>query len=826
MLTAKRAYNLKNRFRPYVISLLILFLVSLGVSSGFADREKKQSSRPAKKSQPAASRESKSSARSQSKASAPAPAPKAPAPAPTRSAPKPRTSSSSASRPSTRASSESRRVVVRKTSPAPSSSSRSTSSQSSSSGRSNSSNSTGRVRLSKEAWNIIVKNMRENEKVLNPSSRSHEPRERSTNSSQADNYTYDPTRNWPNSSSGRTARPPRGGSSSPVSPVIVYDRESTNSSSVNSGTKTGRSYTAGGVSSSRSASGMIEQRSTEITGTESQSSGSYARSSRKRIVITPTETITYHGDQIISRSEKAKRVFVPISEDQPNIKILKEITPTKDPAQRTTKTLESNSVKIGLEQAPQASPVRTPRQPVSRTLKTIADEVAPKVTQPALPVLIKEPSKRTKSINLETLQTIQRDVRNSATLNNPAAQKTPLFGLDSITTPAAVNPVQSQSSIDGTLDQGDIIDAVNITGDNNIYIGGDLNVEDVYYPYLPSRSYSLARHLAHTSVFHPYYDHRWRSDYYRLNRYSSSGFYFQLGYHFDDWNLSFGYSSRPYYSGRVVYYRSGPCYGVSYIYPSYHRKYVFWSVGGYWPRHYSYHRYYRYGCHPHRWYGCYPERETVVKEYNTYNYYYNDSSASYGGYSASPSYSYSSSGDIVPDYDALAKVRQRLEAINPNPSSSTERADYHFDLGVDAFEEKDYERALGHFKEALLAEPDDIVLPFTYCQALFANAHYARAASVLKTALANIPEDFETVFFPRGLYQEDDTLLAQIRHLELTIDNEPLHDDHILLLGYQYLGLGLYEQAETILNEAVTNQQNAQSAWILLRVIEEAKKLD
>lgn len=832
MLTAQVHFDHKNRFRPSALFMLILFTVSVCIGTGLGDREKKQASRSEAKSAP--SRENSvqkarqepaaKSEQSRTRSSSPAPAPEPKAPAPSRSTSS-RSNVSSTPRPTSRPSSSSRRVVVRQSRPAPSSSP-GPSGQSYDSRRSNSSNSSGRVRLSKEAWDIIFNNMRQTEKTLNPTRNTAERHNRPEPTSR-ENYTYDPTRSWNtgSASGSRTARGPR--TTNPVSPVIIYDRD-TSTGSTFGGTKTGRPSSGAQVpGTAHSPQEMITREPSSVSRPSVKSKSGYTREStsgRKRIVITPNETITYEGDQIIHRSEKAQRIFVPVSEDQPNVKVFQERKAAKDPAERTTKMLESNSVKIGLEPAPQASPARTPRQPVSRTLKTIAEDVTPAMEDSPLPVLIKEPSKRAKTINLEALETIQRDLRNSATLNNPAAQKTPLFGLDPVVTPALESPVQTQSSIDGTLDQGDIIDAVNITGDNNIYIGGDLNVEDVYYPYLPGRHYSPLRHLAHTSIFHPYYDHRWRSDYYSLSRYSSSDFYFQLGYHFDDWNLSFGYSSRPYYSGRVVYYRSGPCYGVSYIYPSYHRKYVFWSIGGYWPRHYTYRRYYRYGCHPHQWYGCYPEPQTVVKEYNTYNYYYSDSGSSYSSYSTSPSYSYSPSGQIVPDYDALSRVRERLEAINPDPEEPTTKADYHFDQGVDAFEEKDYERALGHFKEALLAEPDDIVLPFTYCQALFANTHYARAVSVLKAGLGSIPEDFETVFFPRGLYEKQETLLAQIRHLELVIEHEPLHHDYLLLLGYQYLGLGLYEQAETILLEAAASPQNAQSASILLRVIEEAKK--
>ena len=51
-----------------------------------------------------------------------------------------------------------------------------------------------------------------------------------------------------------------------------------------------------------------------------------------------------------------------------------------------------------------------------------------------------------------------------------------------------------------------------------------------------------------------------------------------------------------------VGYRFGPHLSFRYVYPYYHRKYVFISLGGYWPLGYTYLRYYWYGWHPYLWY--------------------------------------------------------------------------------------------------------------------------------------------------------------------------------------------------------------------------------
>jgi len=76
--------------------------------------------------------------------------------------------------------------------------------------------------------------------------------------------------------------------------------------------------------------------------------------------------------------------------------------------------------------------------------------------------------------------------------------------------------------------------------------------------------------------------------------------------------------------GVPVYYDCGPWFGFRYVYPYYHRKYIFISLGGYWPFDYCYARYYWYGCHPYYWYGYYPVAQEVQGDtynYYTYNYY-------------------------------------------------------------------------------------------------------------------------------------------------------------------------------------------------------------
>ncbi|MBC8378139.1 MAG: tetratricopeptide repeat protein, partial [Planctomycetes bacterium] len=206
----------------------------------------------------------------------------------------------------------------------------------------------------------------------------------------------------------------------------------------------------------------------------------------------------------------------------------------------------------------------------------------------------------------------------------------------------------------------------------------------------------------------------------------------------------FGWSSSSYgvvvslpYHHRSAYYDT-PSYGLSYYYPGYHRKYVFVSIGGYWPYDYRHRRYYWYGCHPYYWYGTrviYEPSRNVT--YNTYNYYNTDNTTD--------TYGYGFSSSTQPYYTLGNPKGQAVD----EPEFQT-AADLSFDHAVTLFAAGNYDSAVEQFREAVTLSPDDIILPFTYSQALFAAGDYAHAASVLRTAMTNIPEDELTIYYPRG----------------------------------------------------------------------------
>jgi hypothetical protein len=263
-----------------------------------------------------------------------------------------------------------------------------------------------------------------------------------------------------------------------------------------------------------------------------------------------------------------------------------------------------------------------------------------------------------------------------------------------------------------------------------------------------------------------------------------------------------------------LYYNRGPYWSGSYFYPYYHRRYVFVSLGGYWPIGYHYRRYYWYGCHPYYWYGYYPiAREVYGDTYNYYTYnYYDDDSA--------PSAYYDTGGELpYVDHTTFEDVRQKLEQEAREPAEPT-LADRYFEDAVKAFEAGNYENAAELFAEAMAIAPDDMILPFAYAQTLFAQGRYIESAESLRTALAKVTPEEEGVFYPRGLYTDEDVLYQQI---DLLVEKAELYGfdgDLQLLLGYQLLGIGETDAAIESLRLSNQDFVNASSAAVLLSLAE------
>jgi len=119
--------------------------------------------------------------------------------------------------------------------------------------------------------------------------------------------------------------------------------------------------------------------------------------------------------------------------------------------------------------------------------------------------------------------------------------------------------------------------------------------------------------------------------------------------------------------------------------------------------------------------------------------------------------------------------------------------------------------------------PDDMILPFAYSQALFARGQYSQAAAILRQALVKVTPEKEGVFYPRGLYKDDDVLFEQINQLVERAELYSFDANLQLLLGYHLLGIGKLDEAVEPLQYASLDMENAIAATTLLNVLEKIR---
>jgi tetratricopeptide (TPR) repeat protein len=142
---------------------------------------------------------------------------------------------------------------------------------------------------------------------------------------------------------------------------------------------------------------------------------------------------------------------------------------------------------------------------------------------------------------------------------------------------------------------------------------------------------------------------------------------------------------------------------------------------------------------------------------------------------------------------------------------------------VTSFEAGRYGEAAMAFASAMEMAPEDRILPFAYAQALFASQQYSDAAKVLRMALQNVSPDEQGVFYPRGLYGDDDVLFGQIETLLDKVETFGFDGDLQLLLGYHLLGVGETEYARTPLEQAGRDLNNAAASKVLLDLLNKIK---
>ena len=92
--------------------------------------------------------------------------------------------------------------------------------------------------------------------------------------------------------------------------------------------------------------------------------------------------------------------------------------------------------------------------------------------------------------------------------------------------------------------------------------------------------------------------------------------------------------------------------------------------------------------------------------------------------------------------------------------------------------------------------------------------------------MAYITPEEEGIFFPRGLYSDEDILIKQIEHLIDRTQLQPFEADLQLLLGYQLFGVGELDAAVEPLTQARFDSDNRTSATVLLEILEKMKLQD
>jgi tetratricopeptide (TPR) repeat protein len=369
------------------------------------------------------------------------------------------------------------------------------------------------------------------------------------------------------------------------------------------------------------------------------------------------------------------------------------------------------------------------------------------------------------------------------------------------------NPATDNNSSNGTSNP-----QININGNNNnVYVnGGDVNV-----------SHNSGGYGHNPRYYHGYYPTPYHT--YRHNTLILS-----FG-----WNTDWYYDSGAYYldspwdsCGRIVSVPWHGAWGVTYYYPSYHRNFMFVSLGGYWPN-YSYRRYYWYGCHPYRWYDYDVAYDTmpVSNTYYTTNNYYTTEPSPSSGYQSQ----YFDDFSDVRQKLQREQQQQQLDQAQDKPNNETS-ADRNFSEAVSAFGLGDYNDAALKFRVAMVLEPKDIILPFAYAQTLFAKGDYDAAAATLRSVLISMVQPVEagvqkdqgqeTVYYPRGLYKKEEVLQQQIAALAAKVAANPNDTDLQLLLGYQLLGSGQADKSLIPLGEAAKDPANREPVRILLNLRE------
>ena len=124
--------------------------------------------------------------------------------------------------------------------------------------------------------------------------------------------------------------------------------------------------------------------------------------------------------------------------------------------------------------------------------------------------------------------------------------------------------------------------------------------------------------------------------------------------------------------------------------------------------------------------------------------------------------------------------------------------------------------------KAIRLLPSDATLHEFRAMTLFAQGRYKDAAATLYAVLAAGPGwGWDTM---RGLYPDEDTYTRQLRALEEYVRKDPKSGEAHFVLAYQYLVLGVKDEAVKQLREVVRLQPQDQLSAALLKALTTPEK--
>lgn len=168
-------------------------------------------------------------------------------------------------------------------------------------------------------------------------------------------------------------------------------------------------------------------------------------------------------------------------------------------------------------------------------------------------------------------------------------------------------------------------------------------------------------------------------------------------------------------------------------------------------------------------------------------------------------------------------ARQEYERFEQERAAEQARVADYLHRIAEPFRRGDYAEALNQAEQATAAEPDNPILGFAYTQALFANGRYDEAAEALRKSLNAVDMQKQGLFFGEILYPDPGVLNARIADLQQTAQVRPGSADLYLLLSYELMAAGRYDEVPQALRNA-QSYANLQAIDLLKEVLDEIRR--